>query len=106
MNLHLDANRVSRRSFLKAGAAFGGGLVIGWVPEGWAADPEDASQPFSPNAFVRIDRAGKVTVVSPSVEMGQGTYTSISQILAGLTSRRVDGPRARGAMPHRRHRIH
>jgi isoquinoline 1-oxidoreductase beta subunit len=82
MNLHLDANRVSRRSFLKAGAAFGGGLVIGWVPEGWAADPEDASQPFSPNAFVRIDRAGKVTVVSPSVEMGQGTYTALPMLVA------------------------
>ena len=25
-------NSVSRRHFLKAGAAFGGGLMIGWVP--------------------------------------------------------------------------
>jgi isoquinoline 1-oxidoreductase beta subunit len=76
------AEGVSRRSFLKAGAAFGGGLVIGWVPEGWSALAEDTSQPFSPNAFVRIDRAGKVTVVSPSVEMGQGTYTALPMLVA------------------------
>jgi isoquinoline 1-oxidoreductase beta subunit len=83
MRLHaLNANAISRRSFLVAGAALGGGLVIGWVPEGWAADPADSSQPFSPNAFVRIDRAGKVSVVSPSVEMGQGTYTALPMLVA------------------------
>ena len=37
---------------------------------------------FAPNAFIRIDPAGKVTLVMPQVEMGQGTYTSISMILA------------------------
>jgi isoquinoline 1-oxidoreductase subunit beta len=82
MNIHALSPDLSRRSFLKAGAALGGGLVIGWVPEGWAADPADPSQPFSPNAFVRIDRAGKVTVVSPSVEMGQGTYTALPMLVA------------------------
>ncbi|WP_334149965.1 xanthine dehydrogenase family protein molybdopterin-binding subunit [Hyphomicrobium sp.] len=73
----------SRRSFIKAGVAFGGGLVIGWVPEGYAAgDAGDPSQPFSPNAFVRIDTSGKVTVVSPAVEMGQGTYTALPMLVA------------------------
>jgi isoquinoline 1-oxidoreductase subunit beta len=79
----LAAQSVSRRSFLKAGVAFGGGLVIGWIPEGYAAaDADHPSQPFSPNAFIRIDRAGKVTVVSPSVEMGQGTYTALPMLVA------------------------
>ncbi len=32
--------------------------------------------------FIRIDRAGNVQLVMPQVEMGQGTYTSISMILA------------------------
>ena len=37
---------------------------------------------FAPNAFIRIDRQGEVTLIMPQVEMGQGTYTSISMILA------------------------
>ena len=38
--------------------------------------------PFAPNAFIRIDRDGAVTLIMPQVEMGQGVYTSISMILA------------------------
>ena len=37
---------------------------------------------FAPNAFIRIDHTGKITLIMPQVEMGQGTYTSISMILA------------------------
>ncbi len=83
--LHLnrtDATSVSRRRFLQAGAAFGGGLLIGWVE---TAEAEPGSAPvvdFAPNAFVRIDRDGKVTVVSPAIEMGQGTYTSLPMLVA------------------------
>ncbi len=74
----LRAPSLSRRSFLVASTAAGGGLMIGWVP---AADAtgEDV---LAPNAFVRLDRAGKVTVISPAVEMGQGTYTSLPMLIA------------------------
>src|SRR5207302_671558 len=48
--------------------------------------PAEAAAPggsgFAPNAFIRIDQAGNVTLIMPQVEMGQGTYTSISMILA------------------------
>ena len=37
---------------------------------------------FAPNAFVRIGRDDKVTLVMPQVEMGQGTYTSMSMLIA------------------------
>ena len=37
---------------------------------------------FAPNAFIRIDETGKVTLVMPQVEMGQGVYTAIAMILA------------------------
>ena len=72
-------NSVSRRHFLRAGAAFGGGLMIGWVPEGQSAA---ATGLFAPNAFIRLDRQGKVTVISPMVEMGQATYTSLPMLVA------------------------
>src|SRR5262249_13469344 len=32
--------------------------------------------------FIRIDEAGRTTLVMPQVEMGQGVYTSIAMILA------------------------
>ena len=37
---------------------------------------------FAPNAFIRIDETGKVTLVMPQVKMGQGVYTAIPMILA------------------------
>src|SRR2546423_7207414 len=75
---------VSRRTFLKAGAATGGGLLIAFNLSETAAQPNDtnSADPFAPNAFVRIDREGRVTLVMPQVEMGQGTYTSLSMLIA------------------------
>ncbi|MDB5441632.1 MAG: aldehyde dehydrogenase [Phenylobacterium sp.] len=75
----------SRRTLLQIGAAAGGGLLVGFlVPFGQATGKVGDAPPgsFAPNAFIRIDPAGKVTLVMPQVEMGQGTYTSISMILA------------------------
>lgn len=70
---------VSRRFVLKSSAAIGGGFAIGWYPAERAAAE---TQPFSPNAFLRIDREGKVTFICPAVEMGQGTYTSLPMLAA------------------------
>ncbi|HKX07473.1 MAG TPA: xanthine dehydrogenase family protein molybdopterin-binding subunit [Stellaceae bacterium] len=44
--------------------------------------PDNPAGQFAPNAFIRIDRSGKTTLVMPQVEMGQGVYTSIPMILA------------------------
>ena len=71
---------VSRRGLL--GMAGATALVVGFcVPLRWSAQAAPAGA-FSPNAFVRIDAQGDVTLVMPQVEMGQGVYTSISMILA------------------------
>ncbi len=73
--------RLNRRTLLKAGTAAGGGLLLGFDLLGdrkaGAAGPG-----FAPNAFIRIDRQGLVTLIMPQVEMGQGVYTSIAMILA------------------------
>ena len=34
------------------------------------------------SAYVRIDREGKVSIVSPMAEMGQGVYTSLPMLVA------------------------
>jgi isoquinoline 1-oxidoreductase beta subunit len=44
--------------------------------------PDDTTGKFAPNAFIRIDNAGKTTLVMPQVEMGQGVYTAVAMILA------------------------
>src|SRR5437588_4809190 len=82
------ARAPSRRSLLKAGLA--GGFVFAFhLPLAQAAAAPNDSEgvppepgPFAPNAFIRIDAAGKTTFVMPQVEMGQGVYTALSMILA------------------------
>jgi isoquinoline 1-oxidoreductase beta subunit len=74
---------LSRRGFLKAGAAIGGGLLVSVDLPGWARVAEAAGKSgFSPNAFIRIDPNGAVTLILPSVEMGQGTDTSLPMLIA------------------------
>ncbi len=73
----------SRRSFLRAGVAAGGGLILSvglpaLIGSAVAADADG----FAPGAFIRIDRAGRVTLIIPQVEMGQGTYTSMPMLIA------------------------
>jgi len=72
---------ISRRSFLAASAAVGGGLVLSLsLPFGRSEAAHSDS--FAPNAFIRIGGDGQVVLTMPYVEMGQGTYTSIPMLIA------------------------
>ena len=62
-----------------------GGLLVGFVlPGGRNAEAQryGAPLPVKPNAYIHIDSDNVVTFVITKVEMGQGTITSLSQILA------------------------
>ncbi len=75
------AGGLSRRAFLESGMALGGVLLVGFrLPTAGAASKEKTL--FAPDAFIRIDGHGKVTLIMPQVEMGQGVYTSVAMILA------------------------
>jgi isoquinoline 1-oxidoreductase beta subunit len=94
------APRLDRRGFLKAGVALGGGLVLAIaLPPMLRPTPAAASPGFAPNAFIRIDREGAVTLVMPMVEMGQGTYTSLSMLLAEELEVGLDQVRLEHAPP-------
>ena len=78
---------LSRRTFLRAGAAAGGGLLVSFslparIGTALAGGPPQSSGDFMPNGFIRIDREGRVTLVMHKVEMGQGTYTAMPMLLA------------------------
>jgi isoquinoline 1-oxidoreductase subunit beta len=73
---------LSRRSFLKVGAAAGGGLLLTarfGVLRAAAAAP---GQPGMLNAFVRIAPDGIVTIMAKNPEIGQGVKTMLPMLIA------------------------
>jgi isoquinoline 1-oxidoreductase subunit beta len=82
----LSKGSLSRRTFLKVSAVAGGGLLLSFIlPRRiWSSESAGATtaEVFAPNAFIRMGRDGRVTLIMPYVEMGQGTYTSIPMLIA------------------------
>lgn len=74
---------VSRRAFLKVGAAAGGGLLIDFsIPGLAAASPHAAEREYTLNAYVQIAPDGSITIMSKNPEIGQGIKTALPQIIA------------------------
>jgi isoquinoline 1-oxidoreductase subunit beta len=97
----IDENGIeySRRAFLRIGGGVGltvGGMLLFGVslpvmaapvlrernPLVDSSDLGDTLGDFVPNVFVRISRDGRIRLVMPKVEMGQGVYTSIPMLIA------------------------
>ena len=74
---------VSRREFVSVLTAAGGSLLLGYrVGEGQRVASVASAPGFAPNAFIRIATDGSITLFMPQAEMGQGTHTSMSMLLA------------------------
>lgn len=74
---------VSRREFLRAGAAAGAGLTLAISLPSCAPGPGTvATTPFVPNAWVRISTDGAVTLILANAEMGQGVHTALPMLIA------------------------
>ena len=78
--MHGMRDDVTRREFfgMTASAVF----LYGFHLPASTANAQPGTGAFAPNAFIRIDEHGVVTLISPQVEMGQGVYTSLSMIVA------------------------
>jgi isoquinoline 1-oxidoreductase beta subunit len=83
---------LSRRRFIAGSTVSLAGLVLGILPSACADSrlaglgvgdtaPHTAGD-FSPNAFLRIDTEGIVTIISKHLEMGQGVYTGLATLVA------------------------
>jgi len=69
-----------RRQFLRASLAAAGCLLLDVRAPPSFADPTHPI--FAPDAFIRIEASGNVTLIMPQTEMGQGIYTAVAAILA------------------------
>jgi isoquinoline 1-oxidoreductase subunit beta len=75
--------KLTRRNVLISGGA-GVGLIVAWSAWPRVQRPNLVANPGEHifNGFVKIGIDGHVTVAVPQVEMGQGVYTTLPQILA------------------------
>ncbi len=69
--------QLNRRNFLRSTAAAAGGLLVGFRLEA-----DTASSDSKLNAFVHVGTDDHVTLFIHKAEMGQGTVTSLSMLLA------------------------
>ncbi len=73
---------VSRRTFLTAGAAIGGGLLLELSLPLRALGADAGTAESTLNAFIRIAPDGLVTIVSKNPEIGQGIKTMLPMLIA------------------------
>jgi isoquinoline 1-oxidoreductase subunit beta len=82
-NMAEDPVALSRRAILVGGAAAAGGLLLGFsLPPLARGEAAPTGGEFTPNAFIRIGSDGRVGIIVPQVEMGQGTFTSCPMLVA------------------------
>src|SRR5689334_3794464 len=100
----LSAPAVTRRQFVLVAAAVGGALVLGVTARRLRHRPGPAGGGGGErgvlNAFVRIEPSGRVTLVMPKVEMGQGTYTSLPMLIAEELEVSLDAVSLEAAPPN------
>ncbi len=79
-----ERTHLTRRGFLVALGATGAGFTLGIRSAHAAASPEAAGPDgsFAPNAFIRLDTDGTVTIQCHRAEMGQGVRATVPWIIA------------------------
>jgi isoquinoline 1-oxidoreductase beta subunit len=80
----MKKSKINRRHFIKITSFTSGSLAIGFVVPGLPALALSSfdCEFFQPNAYLKIDKKGKVTVFVAKQESGQGVDTALPMIVA------------------------
>jgi isoquinoline 1-oxidoreductase beta subunit len=76
------AGRLSRRSFIKGSVVAGAGFTLALDLREHARRAGAATEPFTPNAWIRITPDNRVTIIVDKSDMGQGVLTSMPMLIA------------------------
>ena len=81
---NIESRLASRRAFLRASVAVGGGLLLDFSIPGVIANARADSPASAPalNAFVQVSSDGIVTIISKNPEIGQGIKTMLPMLIA------------------------
>ena len=92
----------SRRFLLEVGVLAGGGLLLGLRLPSLARAGDtgpDSGGDFAPNAFVRINFHGAITLIMPHTEVGQEIYTSSAMLMGEKLEVGLDQIQVQAAPP-------
>ncbi len=98
-------HRISRRTFLATAVVAGGGLALAvWIRRTTRESPLAAGDvAFAPDAWIRLDREGWLTVIVDRSEMGQGVSTALPMLVAEELDADWERVRFEFAPAHRDH---
>jgi isoquinoline 1-oxidoreductase subunit beta len=78
--------KIARRTFLIGAAAIGGGMAVGYYfyarPKGNPLETLVKGEWTTFNPYVMIEASGKVILIAPRAEMGQGIHTTLAALVA------------------------
>ncbi len=72
---------LDRRELFKISAGAAGSLLVGFTIDD-LAEAKDEGKVWMPNAWLRVDRDGRLVFILDKAEMGQGVHTSLTTIFA------------------------
>ncbi len=78
--------KIARRTFLIGAAAIGGGMAVGYYfyarPKGNPLETLVKGEWTTFNPYVMIEASGKIILIAPRAEMGQGIHTTLAALVA------------------------
>src|SRR5260370_6561896 len=86
----MEIQALNRGDFIRMTGVLGAGLGFAVYLPACAPSKSTSSEPFAPNAWVRIAPDDTVTVVLSKSEMGQGIATGLPTILADELDASID----------------
>src|SRR5580704_3073824 len=79
------ATGIDRRNFLKISSLSGAALILGFAPGSGRKKMvavRNVAESFKLSPYVIIEKNGKITLMNPKPDMGQGTFQSVPALIA------------------------